>query len=75
MTTNDARCIREIKSRIAMVRRRLISPADWTQNLRKKLVKCCVEHSFVWCWNLDSRRVDYKCIETVEMWRWKRRGN
>jgi hypothetical protein len=44
--TNDARCIQEIKSRIAMAntafnKKKSIFASKLALNLRKKLVKCC----------------------------------
>jgi hypothetical protein len=57
MITNDARCIREIKSRIVMTkaafnRKKTLFTSKLDLNLRKKLVKC-----YIWsvrCWNLDT---------------------
>jgi hypothetical protein len=45
MTTNDARCIREIESRLDMAksslyRRKTLFTSKLDLNLRKKLVKC-----------------------------------
>jgi hypothetical protein len=50
MTTKDARCTREIKSRIAMAKpafSKKKSPftSKLELNLRKKLVKCCIIYS------------------------------
>jgi hypothetical protein len=46
MTTNDARCTREIKCRIAMVKAAFKKKTHFTRkldlNLRKKLVKCYI---------------------------------
>jgi hypothetical protein len=44
--TNDARCTREIKSRIAMAKaafnKKTLFTSKMDFNLRKKLVKCCI---------------------------------
>jgi hypothetical protein len=55
MITKDARCTREIKSRIAKSKaafnkKKTLFTSKLDLNLRKKLVKCYMEHSFVWCW-------------------------
>jgi hypothetical protein len=47
MTASDARCTREIKSRIAMVKatfkkNKSLFTCKLDLNLRKKLVKCCI---------------------------------
>jgi hypothetical protein len=67
MITNDARCTREIKSRIAMAKAAFNKKTLFTNkldlNLRKKLVKC-----YIWSialygaetWTL--RKVDQKCL-------------
>jgi len=31
-----------------------------------------LEYSFLWCWNLDTAKVDQKCLESYEMWCWWR---
>jgi hypothetical protein len=60
MITNDARCTRKIKARIAMAKaafnKKTLFTSKLDLELRKKLVKCLLhlEHSFVWCGNLDS---------------------
>jgi hypothetical protein len=78
MTTNDARCTREIKSRIAMAKAAFNKKKDlFTSkldlNLRKKLVKC-----YIWSialygaetWTLW--KMDQKYLESFEMWCWRR---
>ena len=78
MITNDARCISEIKSRIAWqkqhsTRRRFFSPAEVDLNLRMKLVK-----SYTWSTALYGAEtwalwtVDQKHLERFEMWCWRR---
>jgi hypothetical protein len=58
--TNDATCTREIKSRIAMEkaafkREKFLFTSNLNLYLREKLVKLLhLEHSFVWCWKLDT---------------------
>jgi hypothetical protein len=55
MITNDARCTREIKSRIAMTKlafnmKKTLFTSKLDLNLRKKLVKCYIwSTAFVWC--------------------------
>jgi hypothetical protein len=71
MLTEDARCISEIKSRIA------IAKAAFNQNnnlnLRRKLVKC-----YIWSTALHGtenrilRIVDQNYLEGSEMWSWRK---
>jgi hypothetical protein len=78
MITNDGRCTREIKSRIAMAKaafnkkkNNFTSKLDL--NLRKKPVKC-----YIWSialygaetWTL--RKIGQKYLESFEMWCWRR---
>jgi hypothetical protein len=78
MITNDAKCTREIKSRIAMAKaafnkKKIFFTSKLDLNLRKKLVKC-----YIWSialygaetWTL--RKVDQKYLESFEMWCWRR---
>jgi hypothetical protein len=78
MITNDARCTREIKSRIAMAKaafnkKKNLSTSKLDLNLRKKLVKC-----YIWSialygaetWTL--RKMDQKYLKSFEMWCWRR---
>jgi hypothetical protein len=78
MITNDARCTREIKSRIAMAKaafnkKKTLFTSKLDLNLRKKLVKC-----YIWSialygaamWTLW--KVDQKYLESFEMWCWRR---
>jgi hypothetical protein len=71
---NDARCTREIKSRIAMAKaafnkKHTLFTSKLDLNLRQKLVKC-----YIWSialygaetWTL--RKVDRKYLESFEMW-------
>jgi hypothetical protein len=73
MITNDARCTREIKSRIAMAKaafnkKKNLFTSELDLNLRKKLVKC-----YIWSialygaetWTL--RKMDQKYLESFEM--------
>jgi hypothetical protein len=51
MITNDARCTREITSRISMAKAafsktKALFSSELDLNLRKKLVKCCI-------WSID----------------------
>jgi hypothetical protein len=78
MLTNDARCTREIKYRIAMAKaafnkKKTLFTSKLHLNLRNKLVKC-----YLWSialygvekWTL--RKVDQKYLESFEMWCWRR---
>jgi hypothetical protein len=52
--TNDGRCTCEIKCTIAMAKaafnkKRTLFTSTLDFELRKKLVKCYVRHSFIWC--------------------------
>jgi hypothetical protein len=77
MITNDARCTREIKSRIAMAKaafnKKNLFTIKLELNLRKKLVKC-----YIWSIALYGaetwtfRKVDQKYLESFEMWCWRR---
>jgi len=56
MLTNNGRCTRtcEIISRIAKAKpafnkKRALFTSTLDLKLRKKLVKCYMEHSFIWC--------------------------
>jgi hypothetical protein len=78
MITNNARCTREIKSRIAMTKaafnnKKILFTSKLDLKLRKKLVKC-----YIWSialygaerWTL--RKMDQKYLESFEMWCWRR---
>jgi hypothetical protein len=78
MITSDARCTREIKSRIAMAKaafnkKKNLFTSKLELNLRKKLIKC-----YIWSialygaetWTL--RKMDQKYLESFEMWCWRR---
>jgi hypothetical protein len=78
MITNDARCTREIKARIAIVkaafnRKKILFTSKLDLRLRKKLAKC-----YIWSialygaetWAL--RKLDQKYLESFEMWCWRR---
>jgi hypothetical protein len=78
MLTNDARCTREIKSRIAMAKaafnkEKTVFTRKLDLNLRNKLVKC-----YIWIIALYGaemwtfRKVDQKYLESFEMWCWRR---
>jgi hypothetical protein len=74
MITNDARCTREIKARIAMAKaafnkKKTLLTTKLDLELRKKLIKC-----YIWSialygaetWTL--RKLDRKYLESFEMW-------
>jgi hypothetical protein len=76
--TNDARCTREIKSRISVAKlafnkNKALPASKLDLILRKKLVKCYI-WSIAVCgadkWTL--RKVDRKYLESSEMWCWRR---
>jgi hypothetical protein len=78
MITNDARCTREIKARIAMAkaafnRKKTLYTSKLDLELRKKLVKC-----YIWSIALYGvetrtlRKLDQKYLETFDMWCWRR---
>jgi hypothetical protein len=77
MIANDARCIREIKSRIVMAKaafnKKNLFTSKLDLNLRKKLVKC-----YIWSVALYGaetwilQKVDQKYVESFEMWCWRR---
>jgi hypothetical protein len=77
MVTNDARCTREIKSRIAMEKastnKNTLFARKLDLNLRKYVVKCTFGAYFL-CgaetWTL--RKVDQKYLESFEMCCWRR---
>jgi hypothetical protein len=77
MITTDARCTREIKSRIVMAKEAFNMKTLFTSkldlNLRKKLVKCNIWSIALYgaeTWTL--RKVDQKYLESFEMWCWRR---
>jgi hypothetical protein len=74
MITNDARCTREIKSRIAMAKtainkKKNLFTSKLDLNLRKKLVKC-----YIWNIALNGaekwtlRKMDQNYLESFEIW-------
>jgi hypothetical protein len=78
MITNYARCIREIKSRIAMAKaafnkKKNLFTSKLDLNLRKKLIKC-----YIWSialygaetWTI--RKIDQTYLESFKMWCWRR---
>jgi len=78
MLTNDGRCTREIKSRIAMAKaafnmKRALFTSKLDLKLRKKLVKCYIWSTALYgaeTWTL--RAVDQKHLESFEMLCWIR---
>jgi hypothetical protein len=81
MVTSDARCSREIKSRIAMTKaafskKKALFTSTFDLNLGKKRVNCHI-WSIALCgvetWTL--RKVDQKYLENFEMWCWRRMEN
>jgi len=78
LLTNDGRCTREIKSRIAMAKaafsmKNTLFTSKLDLNLRKKLIKCYIWSMALYgaeTWTL--RAVDQKYLESFEMWCWRR---
>jgi len=78
MLTNDGRCTREIKSRIAMAKAafgktKTLFTSKLDLNLRKKLIKCYIWSKALYgaeTWTL--RAADQKYLESFEMWCWRR---
>ena len=77
--TNDGRCTREIKSRIAMAnaafkkKKKSLFTSKLDLDLRKKLVKCYIWSMALYgveTWTL--RAADQKYLESFEMWCWRR---
>ena len=74
MITNDARCTREIKSRIAMTkaafnRINILLTRKLDLNFRKRLVKCHIWHTALYgaeTWTFH--KVDQKYLESFKMW-------
>ena len=77
MLTNDGRCTREIKSRIAMAKaafskKRTLFTSKLDLNLRKKLIKCYIWSMALYgaeTWTL--RAADQKYLESFEMCCWR----
>jgi len=77
MLTNDGRCTREIKSRIAMAKAAFSKKTPFTSKLdlilRKKLIKCYIWSMALYgaeTWTL--RTTDQKYLKSFEMWCWRR---
>jgi hypothetical protein len=72
MITSDARCVREIKSRIDVEKQHLITRRIFTSkldlNLKSKLVMCYIwSIAFIGAENWTLRIVDRKYLESCEM--------
>ena len=78
MLTNDGRCTREIKSRIALAKaafskKKTLFTSKLDLNLRKKLIKCYILSMALYgaeTWTL--RAADQKYLESFEMRCWRR---
>jgi len=78
MLTTDVRCTCEIKSTIAIAKaafnkKRALFTSTLDLKLRKKLVKCYIWGTALYCaetWTI--RAVDQKHLESFEMWCWRR---
>jgi hypothetical protein len=73
MLTNDERCTREIKSRIAIAKaafnkKRVLFTSKMDLELRRKLVKCYIWSRALYGAETSTlRAVDQKHLETFEM--------
>jgi hypothetical protein len=78
MITNDVRCTREIKSRIAMAntafnKKKNLFTGKLDFNLREKLVKCYIWSIALYgAETLTLCKVDQKYPENFGMWCWRR---
>jgi hypothetical protein len=78
---NDARCTREIKSRIAMAKaafnkKKVLFTKKLDLNIKKKLVKCYTWGRALYGAETGTlRKVDQKHLESFEMWYWRRMEN
>jgi hypothetical protein len=78
--TDDGRCKREIKFRIAMAKaafnkKKTLFTSKLDLNLRKKRVKCYIWSMICTCMVLKLgmlRAADQKYLESFEMWCWRR---
>jgi len=75
--TNDGSCTCEIKSRLAMAKaafnKKTLFTSPLDLNLRKILIKCYLWSMALYgaeTWTL--RVADQKCLESFEMWCWRR---
>jgi len=78
MITNDAGCMREIKSRISLAeaafnKKKALFTSKLDLNLRKRLVKCFIRRT-VLCGAGTGTLVNLypKCEENFETWYWRR---
>jgi hypothetical protein len=76
MITNDARCTREIKARIAMAKaafNKTLFTRKLDLELQKKPVKCYVWSTVCMVRKLGTlQKLDQKYLESFEMWCWRR---
>ena len=78
MMAIDARCTREIKSRIVIAKavftmKKTVFTSKFDLNLRKKLIKCCIwSIAFYGVETLTLRKVDQKYLESFGMRCWRR---
>jgi hypothetical protein len=77
MITNDARCTREIKARIAMAKaafnKKTLFASKLDLELRKKLAKCYIcSIALYGAETRTLRKLNQNYLESFEMWCWKR---
>jgi hypothetical protein len=77
LITNDARCTREIKSRIAMAKaafnKKTLFTSKLDLNLRKKVVKCYIWSAALYgAETCTLRKAHQKYLESFEMWCWRK---
>jgi len=74
MATNDARCARELKSRVANARaafykKKALFTRNFDLSLKKKLEKCCIwSTELCGAETLTLGQVEQKYLEGFEMW-------
>lgn len=73
MINDDAKCILEITSTTVMAKAAFNNKSTFfTSKLEFNLRKKHLEYSLVWCWKLETWKVDQKYLGRFEMWRWRR---
>ena len=78
MITNDARCARGITSGIGMARAALkkqegsFHQKDALQFKEETSTVLHLEHSYVWCCNLDTSKSGSEIPGRFKMWCWRR---
>jgi hypothetical protein len=77
MITNNARCIREIKSKIAMEKtafskKKTVFTNKLDLNVRKELMKCYISSTALYgVKTCRLRKIYQKCLESLVVWCWR----